>query len=76
MPRHRQGHGDGSLSGSHIRRPRCAAGDWADGGTCGARRQGYRRIHSQGSPSDRHETRPSGSLHQMACYELQEVSPL
>ncbi len=74
--RHRQGRGGGGLTDSHRRLLRFEAGGWAGWAGLGVRHKGCRKTHSRDSPSDRHGTRPSGSLRRRACCEPQGAGPL
>lgn len=67
-PLHRPVRDDGFPDGIRRQRLRCATDGWEGMETLCAIRIGYRRIHSQGSPSDRRGKRLSGNFHQRDGY--------
>ena len=72
---HPQVHDGDSLTDNHILLPQYATDDSPSLGNYDVMHIVYRRNHSRDSPSDKHETLPSDTLHQMVCCGPQEAIP-
>ena len=64
-----------SLTDTHILPPPYATDDSLGLENNGVMHIEYRRNHSRDSPSDKHGTQPSDTLHQMVCCGPQEAIP-
>lgn len=76
MPLRQQVRGDGFPTHNHRRRQQSEADGSPNQEAQAVKHKGYRKTHSQDSPSDRLGTRPSDNFHQKACCEQQVVNLL
>ena len=74
MPLRQQVRGDGFPTHNHRRRQQSEADGSPNQEAHAVKHKGYRKTHSQDSPSDRLGTRPSDNFHQKACCEQQVVN--
>ena len=76
MPLHQQVRGDDSLIDSHRQQQQFEAGGSPSRGELAVKHKACRRTRIWDSPSDKHGTLLSNSLHQKACCGPQGADPL